>query len=207
MTGYTPGQLPVLNGIAREFGVFDRLFCEVPSQTFVNHSVWMAVTSSGLVVNFLVMKLVHPERRGDDLRAARAARQDGRKPSLRLNTSAQPSGPRKRSPTDLNSVQEQGAESALAARALASAIAGVAGVPSAWAVSTPVDGSPSITLGSSRLPGAEEIDHIVSRRDSPEHRLRLWRPRGHWRRTGALGAPPATRAPGRVGTLARGHRR
>ena len=46
----------MLNGIAPEFGVFDRLFCEVPSQTFMNRSVWMAVTSSGLVVNFLVMK-------------------------------------------------------------------------------------------------------------------------------------------------------
>ena len=31
MTGYTPDQLPVLNGIAREFGVFDHWFSEVPS--------------------------------------------------------------------------------------------------------------------------------------------------------------------------------
>jgi len=51
MTGYTPEQLPVLNGIAREFGVFDHWFCEVPSQTFVNRSFWTAATSSGLVVN------------------------------------------------------------------------------------------------------------------------------------------------------------
>jgi hypothetical protein len=36
MTGYTPEQLPVLNGIARDFGVFDHWFCEVPSQTFMN---------------------------------------------------------------------------------------------------------------------------------------------------------------------------
>jgi len=51
MTGYTPEQLPVLNGIARDFGVFDRWFCEVPSQTFMNRSFWTAATSSGLVVN------------------------------------------------------------------------------------------------------------------------------------------------------------
>jgi phospholipase C len=51
MTGYTPEQLPVLNGIAREFGVFDHWFSEVPSQTFMNRSFWTAATSSGLVVN------------------------------------------------------------------------------------------------------------------------------------------------------------
>jgi phospholipase C len=51
MTGYTPQQLPVLSGIAREFGVFDHWFSEVPSQTFMNRSFWTAATSSGLVVN------------------------------------------------------------------------------------------------------------------------------------------------------------
>jgi phospholipase C len=51
MTGYTPDQLPVLNGIARDFGVFDHWFCEVPSQTFMNRSFWLAATSSGFVVN------------------------------------------------------------------------------------------------------------------------------------------------------------
>jgi phospholipase C len=51
MTGCTPQQLPVLNGIARDFGVFDHWFCEVPSQTFMNRSFWTAATSSGLVVN------------------------------------------------------------------------------------------------------------------------------------------------------------
>ena len=50
MTGYTPEQVPVLNGIAREFGVFDHWFCEVPSQTFMNRSFWTAATSSGLRV-------------------------------------------------------------------------------------------------------------------------------------------------------------
>ena len=51
MTGFTPEQVPVLSGIAREFGVFDHWFCEVPSQTFMNRSFWTAATSSGMVVN------------------------------------------------------------------------------------------------------------------------------------------------------------
>jgi phospholipase C len=51
MTGFTPEQLPVLNGIARDFGVFDHWFSEVPSQTFMNRSFWTAATSSGFVVN------------------------------------------------------------------------------------------------------------------------------------------------------------
>jgi phospholipase C len=51
MTGCTPEQLPVLNGIARDFGVFDHWFCEVPSQTFMNRSFWTAASSSGFVVN------------------------------------------------------------------------------------------------------------------------------------------------------------
>ena len=56
MTGFTPEQVPVLNGIAREFGVFDHWFCEVPSQTFMNRSFWTAATSSGFVVNSPVRK-------------------------------------------------------------------------------------------------------------------------------------------------------
>ena len=56
MTGYTPEQLPVLNGIAREFGVFDHWFSEVPSQTFMNRSFWTAATSSGAVVNTPITK-------------------------------------------------------------------------------------------------------------------------------------------------------
>src|SRR6201981_2629132 len=51
MTGSTPAQLPVLNGIARDFGGFDHWLCGVPSQTFMNRSFWTAATSSGLVVN------------------------------------------------------------------------------------------------------------------------------------------------------------
>ncbi len=56
MTGYTPEQLPVLSGIARDFGVFDDWLCEVPSQTFMNRSFWTAATSSGLVVNSPISK-------------------------------------------------------------------------------------------------------------------------------------------------------
>jgi phospholipase C len=56
MTGYTPEQLPVLNGLARDFAVFDHWFCEVPSQTFMNRSFWTAATSSGVVVNTPVRK-------------------------------------------------------------------------------------------------------------------------------------------------------
>jgi phospholipase C len=51
MTGYTPEQVPVLSALARDFGVFDHWFSEVPSQTFMNRSFWTAATSSGLVVN------------------------------------------------------------------------------------------------------------------------------------------------------------
>jgi phospholipase C len=56
MTGYTPEQVPVLSGIARDFGVFDHWFSEVPSQTFMNRSFWTAATSSGTVVNSPVKK-------------------------------------------------------------------------------------------------------------------------------------------------------
>jgi phospholipase C len=51
MTGYTSEQVPVLNGLARGFGVFDHWFSEVPSQTFPNRSFWTAGTSSGFVKN------------------------------------------------------------------------------------------------------------------------------------------------------------
>ncbi|MGD0393738.1 MAG: alkaline phosphatase family protein [Acidimicrobiales bacterium] len=51
MTGFTPEQIPVLNGLARAFGVFDHWFCEVPSQTLPNRSFWTAATSSGFSVN------------------------------------------------------------------------------------------------------------------------------------------------------------
>ena len=76
MTGFTPEQVPVLNGIARDFGVFDHWFCEVPSQTFMNRSFWTAATSSGLRREQPDAQVVHQERRRDDLRPAGSARQD-----------------------------------------------------------------------------------------------------------------------------------
>lgn len=48
MQCYTPEQVPVLNGLAREFGVFDHWYSEVPSQTFMNRSFWTAATCSPL---------------------------------------------------------------------------------------------------------------------------------------------------------------
>jgi phospholipase C len=58
MSGYTPEQAPVLNGLAKGFGVFDHWFCEVPSQTFMNRSFWTAASSSGFVVNSPVSNFI-----------------------------------------------------------------------------------------------------------------------------------------------------
>ena len=62
MTGFTPEQIPVLNGLARGFGVFDHWFCEVPSQTFPNRSFWTAATSSGFCVNAPTTKFISRTR-------------------------------------------------------------------------------------------------------------------------------------------------
>ena len=51
MTGYAPGQLPVVSALARGFATFDHWFCEVPSQTFANRSFFHAASSSGYVDN------------------------------------------------------------------------------------------------------------------------------------------------------------
>ena len=51
MTGYTPGQVPVISAIARGFATFDHWHCEVPSQTFANRSFYHAASSSGFVIN------------------------------------------------------------------------------------------------------------------------------------------------------------
>jgi phospholipase C len=56
MAGFTPSQVPVLNGLARAFGVFDHWFCEVPSQTLMNRSFWTAATSSGFTLNSPALK-------------------------------------------------------------------------------------------------------------------------------------------------------
>ena len=70
MTGYTPEQVPVLSGMARDFGVFDHWFCEVPSQTFMNRSFWTAAHLVGLRREQPGDEVAHQERRRDDLRAA-----------------------------------------------------------------------------------------------------------------------------------------
>lgn len=63
MQCYTPDQVPVLNGLAREFGVFDHWFCEVPSQTFMNRSFWTAATctplSTGGTINEPLSHWIH----------------------------------------------------------------------------------------------------------------------------------------------------
>ena len=51
MTGYAPGQVPVISAVARGFAAFDHWHCEVPSQTFTNRSFYHAASSSGFVVN------------------------------------------------------------------------------------------------------------------------------------------------------------
>jgi phospholipase C len=58
MTGFTPQQVPVLNGLARGFGVFDHWFCEVPTQTLPNRSFWTAATSSGYTWNTPAKKFI-----------------------------------------------------------------------------------------------------------------------------------------------------
>jgi phospholipase C len=51
MGGFSPAQLPVLSTLAREFAVYDRWFCAVPSQTFCNRMFFHASTSNGFVTN------------------------------------------------------------------------------------------------------------------------------------------------------------
>ncbi|MBP1325636.1 phospholipase C [Leucobacter exalbidus] len=51
MGSFAPEMLPVVSMLAREFGVFDRWFCAVPSQTFCNRSFFHANTSHGFVIN------------------------------------------------------------------------------------------------------------------------------------------------------------
>jgi len=51
MESYRPEDIPVLSGLAREFGVFDHWFCSVPSETICNRNFWHAGTSWGHVIN------------------------------------------------------------------------------------------------------------------------------------------------------------
>ena len=52
MKGFTPQQMPVINGVARGFATFDHWFCDAPTCTFPNRSFFHAGTSSGCVINF-----------------------------------------------------------------------------------------------------------------------------------------------------------
>ena len=48
---FSPEMLPVTSTLAREFAVYDRWFCAVPSRTFCNRAFFHASTSSGFVTN------------------------------------------------------------------------------------------------------------------------------------------------------------
>jgi len=51
MGGFGPDALPVLSTLATEFGVFDRWFAAVPSETWCNRAFFHAATSNGFVSN------------------------------------------------------------------------------------------------------------------------------------------------------------
>ncbi len=51
MQCFAPSSIPVLSGLAQQFGVFDHWFCAVPSQTWCNRAFWHAATSWGWVNN------------------------------------------------------------------------------------------------------------------------------------------------------------
>ena len=51
MDSFSPEQLPVINGLAKGFAVYDAWFCSVPTQTLPNRSFFHASSSSGFVVN------------------------------------------------------------------------------------------------------------------------------------------------------------
>ncbi|MFO0994694.1 MAG: alkaline phosphatase family protein [Hyphomicrobiales bacterium] len=51
MGSFSREMLPVTSTLARNFAVYDRWFCAVPSQTFCNRSFFHASTSSGFVTN------------------------------------------------------------------------------------------------------------------------------------------------------------
>ncbi len=51
LESFTPGQLPVLNQLAKHYAVSDDWFASVPSQTNPNRSFLMCATSNGMVNN------------------------------------------------------------------------------------------------------------------------------------------------------------
>lgn len=52
MQGYTPEQLPVINGLARNFAVSDDWFCSLPSGTTVNRAFSLTGSTLGKLNNF-----------------------------------------------------------------------------------------------------------------------------------------------------------
>ena len=52
METYSPEQLPVLNGLAREFGISDRWFCSMPGGTDVNRAFSLTGSALGKLNNF-----------------------------------------------------------------------------------------------------------------------------------------------------------
>jgi phospholipase C len=51
MDCFEPPSLPVFSTLARQFAVFDRWYCSMPSHTFPNRSFFRAASSSGRVIN------------------------------------------------------------------------------------------------------------------------------------------------------------
>lgn len=51
MECFSPEQIPVMTGLAKQFAVFDHWFCSVPSQTYCNRAFWHCANSAGKVIN------------------------------------------------------------------------------------------------------------------------------------------------------------
>ena len=49
MQAYAPAQLPIKSTLAKEFGVFNKMYCSVPSASTPNHLMIQSATSCGLV--------------------------------------------------------------------------------------------------------------------------------------------------------------
>ncbi len=63
---YTPADLPVLNGLAKNYAVCDRWFSSVPTQTNANRAFSLAGTSNGLVDNGFLTTNPVSEKLADD---------------------------------------------------------------------------------------------------------------------------------------------
>jgi phospholipase C len=59
---YTPDTAPVINTLAREYAVFTRWFCEVPTCTLPNRAFFFTGTSQGRVDNELIWNYLWDER-------------------------------------------------------------------------------------------------------------------------------------------------